>query len=396
MKSVRRRGTTPLAALFASAVIVASTLSPLAARVAAGQSIQQTRAEIASLSAQLARQEKSSEVTANAYDAQKAQLDTLTADIHALQTQEVAERALVIRTTRHMVKAVVRSYVYGTTNDQVIALFNQNVGANDSRQVFERLVVGNLNGLRIKLDHQRTKLFGEIATLSSEHARANATARNLQALLAQNIAAADQTRATLTSVTATLKNEIIAYEVAAGAAAARTRDTAAESSAIAAASEVGGQAAANQVLAAIAANTPPPTPSNQVSGSPAGSAQGEAAVAWAEKQEGVPYVWGGETPGVGFDCSGLVQWAWGKVGFTIPRTTEAQWAALPHIPLTQLRPGDLLYYYNLDGDGAVDHVVMYVGSGPWGTNTIIAAAYTGTNISLAPIFTGGLIGAARP
>ena len=44
MKSVRRRGTTPLAALFASAVIVASTLSPLAARVAAGQSIQQTRA----------------------------------------------------------------------------------------------------------------------------------------------------------------------------------------------------------------------------------------------------------------------------------------------------------------------------------------------------------------
>ena len=256
MKSVRRRGTTPLAALFASAVIVASTLSPLAARVAAGQSIQQTRAEIASLSAQLARQEKSSEVTANAYDAQKAQLDTLTADIHALQTQEVAERALVIRTTRHMVKAVVRSYVYGTTNDQVIALFNQNVGANDSRQVFERLVVGNLNGLRIKLDHQRTKLFGEIATLSSEHARANATARNLQALLAQNIAAADQTRATLTSVTATLKSEIIAYEVAAGAAAARTRDTAAESSAIAAASEVGGQAAANEVLAAIAANTP--------------------------------------------------------------------------------------------------------------------------------------------
>jgi cell wall-associated NlpC family hydrolase len=64
--------------------------------------------------------------------------------------------------------------------------------------------------------------------------------------------------------------------------------------------------------------------------------------------------------------------------------------------LNQLRPGDLLYYYNLDGDNTVDHVVMYVGSGTWGTNTIIAAAYTGTNIATAPIFTFGLVGAARP
>ena len=121
-----------------------------------------------------------------------------------------------------------------------------------------------------------------------------------------------------------------------------------------------------------------------------------AAVAWAEKEIGVPYVWGGETPGVGFDCSGLVQWAWGKVGFTIPRTTEEQWASLPHVSLNHLQPGDLLYYYNLDGDNEVDHVVMYVGSGPWGTNTIIAAPYTGTDVGLAPLFTGGLEGAARP
>jgi cell wall-associated NlpC family hydrolase len=116
----------------------------------------------------------------------------------------------------------------------------------------------------------------------------------------------------------------------------------------------------------------------------------------AESQEGVPYVWGGETPNVGFDCSGLVQWAWGKAGFFIPRTTEEQWAALPRVALNQLQPGDLLYYNNLDGDNLVDHVVMYVGSGEYGSNTIIAAAYTGTNISVAPVFTFGLIGAARP
>jgi peptidoglycan DL-endopeptidase CwlO len=396
MKSVRCRGTNPLSALVASAaMVVVATLVPLQPTPSGAQTIAQTKAEIANLSAQLSRQEKSSEVTANAYDAAKAQLATLTTNIVALQQREKAERAVVAVTTRHMVKAVVQSYVFNTSTTQSIAVFNQNVTSSDARQVFETLVVGNLDGIRAKLDRQRAQLFDEISQISTQRAHANVETANLQNLLAQNIAAADQTRSTLDTVTATLKTEIIAYEVAAGAAAARIRDTSAEASAIAAASEVGGQSAANQVLAAIAANTPPVV-TDAISGSPAGPAAGMSAVSWAEKQEGVPYVWGGETPGVGFDCSGLVQWAWAQAGYTIPRTTEEQWATLPKVPLNQLRPGDLLYYYNLDGDNAVDHVVMYVGSGPWGSNTIIAAAYTGTNISLAPIFTGGLRGAARP
>jgi cell wall-associated NlpC family hydrolase len=67
-----------------------------------------------------------------------------------------------------------------------------------------------------------------------------------------------------------------------------------------------------------------------------------------------------------------------------------------HVPLTALQPGDLLYYFNLDGDNEVDHVVMYVGSGPWGVDTTIAAAHSGTDIELAPLFTAGLIGATHP
>jgi cell wall-associated NlpC family hydrolase len=396
MKSVRCRGTSPLTALFASAtIVVLSTLIPLDTTASGAQSIAQTKAEIANLSAQLARQEKSSETTANAYDAARAQLSSLTANIVTLQARERVERAVVSTTTHHLVNAVVQSYVFGTSTAQAVALFNQNVNSSGARQVFDSLVVGDLNALRAKLDAQRSRLFTEISQVTAQRAHANVETANLENLLAQNIAAADETRQTLNVVTAALRSQIIQYEVAAGAAAARTRDTSAEASAVAAASSVGGQPAANLVLAAIAANTPPVV-TNLISGSPAGSAAGEAAVAWAEKQIGVPYVWGGETSGVGFDCSGLVQWAWAQAGYAMPRTTEEQWSALPHVPLNQLQPGDLLYYYNLDGDSAVDHVVMYVGTGPWGSNTIIAAAYTGTNISLAPIFTGGLIGAARP
>jgi cell wall-associated NlpC family hydrolase len=396
MKSVHRRGTFPLSALLASAtIVVISTLVPLGVPVSGAQSITQTKTEIANLSAQLSRQEKSSEVTANAYDAAKSQLQTLTRNIITLQTREREERVVLALTTKSMVKAVVQSYVFGTPTSQTIAVFNQDVTSSDSRSVFESLVVDNLNALRAKLNAQRAQVFAAISQVSTKRAQANVDTANLQNLLASNIAAADQTRTTLGVALGALKTQIIQYEVAAGAAAARVGDTGAETSAVQAASLVGGQTAANTVLAAIAANTPPVV-TNLVSGTPAGSVQGEAAVYWAEKQEGVPYVWGGETAGVGFDCSGLVQWAWGKVGFSIPRTTEEQWAALPHVPLNQLRPGDLLYYYNLDGDNAVDHVVMYVGAGPWGSNTIIAAAYTGTNISLAPIFTAGLRGAARP
>jgi cell wall-associated NlpC family hydrolase len=116
----------------------------------------------------------------------------------------------------------------------------------------------------------------------------------------------------------------------------------------------------------------------------------------AEGQIGVPYVWGGETPGVGFDCSGLVQWAWAQAGIKIPRTTESQWPALVHVSLSDLEPGDLLFYYNLDDDNSIDHVVMYVGSGPYGVDTVIAAAHTGTDVDYEPVFTNGLYGEARP
>jgi cell wall-associated NlpC family hydrolase len=81
---------------------------------------------------------------------------------------------------------------------------------------------------------------------------------------------------------------------------------------------------------------------------------------------------------------------------SIPRTTETQWPYLTHVSLSALEPGDLLFYYNLDSDDQVDHVVMYVGSGPYGTDTIIQAPFTGATVSYSPIFTEGLIGAGRP
>jgi hypothetical protein len=69
--------------------------------------------------------------------------------------------------------------------------------------------------------------------------------------------------------------------------------------------------------------------------------QADKAVAFAFAQIGKPYEWGATGPDA-YDCSGLVQAAWAAAGLAIPRDTYEQWAALPHIPVADLEPGDLL------------------------------------------------------
>jgi cell wall-associated NlpC family hydrolase len=389
MIRVRRRGTTRSTPLVVLAALVASSvLVPSSARAG---TIEQTRAEIAALSSRLARLSKTSEITANAYDTAKVQLEDLNANIVQLQGQEAAKRAAIIVTSKELVASVVKAYVLGAADSQILALFNQSATKSDARKIYERQVIGDLDKLKNTYESQKKSLEHTIGLVAVQRTKAREQTQAMAGLLAENIHNTETTRATLAVLTKSLRGEIIAYEIEAGVTAARKGDVAGEQQAVAAAATVGGVTAANAVTEAIQAAIARPTIAQVGS-----SAQGLAALHYAESQIGVPYVWGGETPGRGFDCSGLVQWAWAKAGIQIPRTTQTQWPAMIHVPLTALQPGDLLFYYNLDGDHQVDHVVMYAGSGPWGANTIIAAPYTGTTVSLAPIFTAGLIGAARP
>lgn len=117
------------------------------------------------------------------------------------------------------------------------------------------------------------------------------------------------------------------------------------------------------------------------------------ALGYALDQLGTPYEWGGETPGIGFDCSGLTQAAYAAAGIAIPRTSEAQWTTVPHVPLADIEPGDLVFFE--PGEfvpGLPGHVGIYLGHGE-----MVDAPHRGTDVRIDHLADWPApMGAARP
>ncbi|HBE8972167.1 TPA: C40 family peptidase, partial [Clostridioides difficile] len=90
----------------------------------------------------------------------------------------------------------------------------------------------------------------------------------------------------------------------------------------------------------------------QVSGELAQKVMNEAL-----KYQGWKYVFGGSSPTTSFDCSGLTQWCYGKAGISLPRTAQAQYDATQHLPLSQAKAGDLVFFHSTYNAGSyVTHV----------------------------------------
>lgn len=113
--------------------------------------------------------------------------------------------------------------------------------------------------------------------------------------------------------------------------------------------------------------------------------QGRKAVAYATAQIGKPYEWGAEGPKT-YDCSGLTSQAWRAGGQGIPRTSQEQWKQLTRVAVTEMRPGDLVVYFD-----DASHVGMYVGDG-----AVVHAPRPGRTITIAGAGSMPILGVVRP
>lgn len=100
---------------------------------------------------------------------------------------------------------------------------------------------------------------------------------------------------------------------------------------------------------------------------------------------GKPYKWGGTGPNR-WDCSGLTRHAWAQAGVRIPRVSRWQWRELPHVPLSEARPGDLVFF----GKPRIHHVGIYLGP-----NRMLHAFKTGDFVKISG-FVREFVGVARP
>lgn len=140
----------------------------------------------------------------------------------------------------------------------------------------------------------------------------------------------------------------------------------------------GGPGGSATTTTGAATTTTSPKPEMKPPPSPAPGAA--TAVAFAKAQVGKPYCWGGTGPDC-YDCSGLTGAAWSAGGRSIPRTSSAQAASLPEVPMSQVRPGDLVW--------RPGHISIYVGGG-----AVVTAPQTGDTVRYATL--GNYQKAVRP
>jgi cell wall-associated NlpC family hydrolase len=352
------------------------------ARPASADQLSDAKAQAASITAKLQGIQGQEESLTGQVQSADYHLSQLQGEIAANQAEVTKDQAEVDKDQGQLRSQAIADYTSSGTDSQVTQMFSSDPNTSGIRSEYSSIATGNVTTTIDNLHTAQAQLQATQAALQQQQGAATTTRNNLQASESQAASLAAQYQSTLNSVDAQIQADVIAAQQAA-AAAAQAAATAAFNAKVAAAQKAQAAPArpssgesAGGVTVSLASANPPPVPAG-VGG----------AIMAAESQIGVPYVWGGETPGVGFDCSGLVQWSFAQAGISLPRTSGAQFAATTQIPLADIQPGDLLFY----GPDGSEHVAMYVGGG-----SMIEAPYTGAHVWITGVRTGdGFAGVGR-
>ena len=306
-------------------------------------------------------------------------------DVAAAQKQVDETNAQIDQTNKDLQRYAVQAYMTGNDTQTFDAILTSDADVATQKRSYLEAASGSKQDILDRLSADQQKAAEQIKVLNEAQAKAKGQADAIKsaqsdadAAVAEQKSLNDQAQGEL----ATLVAQARAAEAAAQQAAAAQK--------IAAAVAAAPAARVSTPLAPKVTSPTKPTgptgPSGPVDpGDGSGTPGAATAIAAARSVLGAPYVWAGAGPNV-FDCSGLVMWAWGKAGRSLPHSSAAMWSSTRHVSLSSLQPGDLIFY-----GSPVHHVALYIGGG-----SIIHAPHTGSYVQVASInYWSDIAGAGR-
>lgn len=313
--------------------------------------------------------------------AQRTRVDTLLDDV-AERTEKVNEARRTLGTyaaAQYRGGALAPTATFFLADDPQ-SFFDQ-THLMDRMTERQTRAVSDFRTQQAKASRQRAEAVASLETLTESQAALRTSKQNVQTKLAE-------ARGLLSRLTAEEKARLAELERKKEAEAKRKAAELAKKQA-AAKGEADREATAAEETAKEAGSG---TGTGTGTGSDAGtgadadaSTKAEKVMAFARAQLGKPYVWGATGP-TSYDCSGLTQAAWRAAGVDIPRTTWDQVNVGTRIATEDLRPGDLVFFYD-----DISHVGIYEGDG-----MMIHAPKPGANVREESIFYMPIYGSVRP
>lgn len=339
-----RRSPHRTAALLAGSVVtvVAAALLPLA-RQAGADTLSNARAQAAQVNAELQADSAKLDALDQQYELAQEQVSAIQGQITQVRASIAQEQSQVTADQASLRSEALQSYETGAS-DSGLGVFSatgeQAAVTSEYKQLAANSVTDAIDALQVAE-----------AKLNAEQAQLQASDSQAQAALNQATAARNAAGSTAASEKATLRS-------------------------------------LNGQISQLVAQQNPPRLGGASFPNPPPNGAAATAVQAAESQIGVPYQWGAESPGQGFDCSGLTQWSWRQAGVSIPRTADAQYQSVARVPLSAMEPGDLVFW---GSGGYAQHVAIYIGNGD-----VVDAPSSGQDVQEQPIWSNGLLGAGRP
>ena len=391
-RKARTRSRSRVGALLALAVTTGITsLVVVPTRPASADQISDAKAQASALTAKIAAENQQMNALADQHDAATYKVSQLNTQIAQSQAQLAKDQAVVDKNQAELRHQAVADYMSNGTSSQITQMFTGDSNAAGIHNVYSAIASGNVTNTVDQLHTAQTQLHAQQDALQQQQSQATAAANVAAQARNQSQQLAAQDASTLNGVNANIQALVKQQQEAAAAAAtaaaqaklasaqaAQAAGQAAQAAQSNSSGSGGGSSGGGGGGGSVNVNLSPPPPTSSGAAGAVQAAQGEI---------GVPYTWGGASPSTGFDCSGLIMWAYAQVGISLPHFSGAQWDATTHIPLADIQPGDLLFY----GPGGSEHESMYIGGG-----MMVEATHTGSFVMDNPLRTGdGFSGVGR-